>query len=428
MPQLNYTPVQLYRSGTAGNTPSAGLLQNGELAINYADGKLFYKDDAGVVQTIVTPDGSVTPAKLSTGGPSWDASGNLGIGTTSPSFRLDVAGGGARMLRQTSGGVSTTGASGNFFAVGRWTIAQGAQGQRLQLRVIGGVGYGQNQTGETIINCVIDNTNTISGYFYGTTYGSGTATDVVFKYNSDGYDFWIKSEQFASVAVIPDATDGHWVPAYGDTGSASQPSGSTALGTLFAVTTGGNERARIDSNGNFIIGKTSYAFTGVSGVTIGPNTSGFEGGSGSPVIQINRTGSFSDIAIEFYRNYPTDGSVKGAITVTTSGTAYNTSSDYRLKHDIAPMQGALERVKKLKPVTYKWNADGSDGEGFIAHELAEVCPHAVTGEKDAVDADGKPVYQGIDTSFLVATLTAAIQEQQVMIAELRGRVEALEAK
>jgi hypothetical protein len=79
------------------------------------------------------------------------------------------------------------------------------------------------------------------------------------------------------------------------------------------------------------------------------------------------------------------------------------------------MTGALAKVQQLKPVTYKWNADGSDGEGFIAHELAEVCPQAVTGEKDAVDAEGKPVYQGVDTSFLVATLTAAIQEQQAMV-------------
>jgi hypothetical protein len=74
------------------------------------------------------------------------------------------------------------------------------------------------------------------------------------------------------------------------------------------------------------------------------------------------------------------------------------------------MTGALAKVAALKPVTYKWNSNGSDGEGFIAHELAEVCPQAVTGEKDAVDADGKPVYQGIDVSFLVGTLTAAIQE------------------
>jgi hypothetical protein len=74
------------------------------------------------------------------------------------------------------------------------------------------------------------------------------------------------------------------------------------------------------------------------------------------------------------------------------------------------MTGALAKVALLKPCTYKWNADGSDGEGFIAHELQEVCPDAVTGEKDAVNEDGSIKAQGIDTSFLVATLTAAIQE------------------
>ena len=65
------------------------------------------------------------------------------------------------------------------------------------------------------------------------------------------------------------------------------------------------------------------------------------------------------------------------------------------------MTGALAKVAALKPVTYKWNADNSDGEGFIAHELQAVVPQCVTGEKDAVDADGNPVYQGIDVSFLV---------------------------
>ena len=88
------------------------------------------------------------------------------------------------------------------------------------------------------------------------------------------------------------------------------------------------------------------------------------------------------------------------------------------------MAGALAKVAALKPVTYQWKLDGSAGEGFIAHELAEVCPDAVTGEKDAVDADGTPQYQGIDTSFLVATLTAAIQEQQALIASLTARLDA----
>jgi len=122
------------------------------------------------------------------------------------------------------------------------------------------------------------------------------------------------------------------------------------------------------------------------------------------------------------------GTAVGSITVSSSATAYVTSSDYRLKNAVVPMTGALAKVAALKPCTYKWNADGSDGEGFIAHELAEVCPHAVTGEKDAINKDGSIKSQGIDTSFLVATLTAAIQEQQALIQSLTDRVAQLEAK
>jgi hypothetical protein len=115
----------------------------------------------------------------------------------------------------------------------------------------------------------------------------------------------------------------------------------------------------------------------------------------------------------------------GTISTAGSNTAYNTSSDYRLKNTIAPMTGALAKVALLKPCTYKWNSDGSDGQGFIAHELQEVVEGCVTGEKDAVDAEGKPQYQGIDTSFLVATLTAAIQEQQALITQLQADVATL---
>jgi hypothetical protein len=91
------------------------------------------------------------------------------------------------------------------------------------------------------------------------------------------------------------------------------------------------------------------------------------------------------------------------------------------------MQNALDTVAQLNPVTYTWKADGSAGQGFIAHELQAVVPDCVTGEKDAVDADGKPKYQGVDTSFLVGILTKAIQEQQTTIAALEARITALEA-
>jgi hypothetical protein len=103
-----------------------------------------------------------------------------------------------------------------------------------------------------------------------------------------------------------------------------------------------------------------------------------------------------------------------------------------MKTDVQPMTNALSKIMQLNPVTYKWvNGLGGtkeNGEGFIAHELQEVVPDCVSGEKDALDEEGNIKPQGIDTSFLVATLTAAIQEQQAIITSLKSRIEALEAK
>jgi hypothetical protein len=163
----------------------------------------------------------------------------------------------------------------------------------------------------------------------------------------------------------------------------------------------GNPRGVFDGSGNFGVGLVNPAFFS------GKLVSNADGASIAPfALNNSNTGSSSQIVFDIYRN----GTRTGSITNTNNATAYVTSSDYRLKNSATPMTGALAKVAQLKPVTYKWNVDGSDGEGFIAHELAEVCPQAVHGAKDAVDAKGNPQYQGIDTSFLVATLTSAIQE------------------
>jgi len=167
------------------------------------------------------------------------------------------------------------------------------------------------------------------------------------------------------------------------------------------------ERAQIDSSGNLLVGTTdSIPATNndSDGIALRADGGAQFSRASAATARFNR-GSDGE-TVSFSRS----GTIVGTISVTTTATAYNTSSDYRLKEDWQPMTGALAKVAALKPCTYKWKADGSDGQGFIAHELAEVVPDAVTGEKDAVDADGNPVYQGIDTSFLVATLVAAIQE------------------
>jgi hypothetical protein len=186
--------------------------------------------------------------------------------------------------------------------------------------------------------------------------------------------------------------------------------------------TNGSERMRIDSsgscfwNGTSIIENTKYNFYFTSST--------------------NGIGSKTDTASTSYhvRWHNTNGVVGGVYT-NGSNTTYTTSSDYRLKENIAPMTGALEKVLLLKPVTYTWKSDGSNGQGFIAHELQAIVPECVGGEKDAVNEDGSINPQGVDTSFLAATLTAAIQElakasseQQTIINDLKARVTALEAK
>ena len=197
-----------------------------------------------------------------------------------------------------------------------------------------------------------------------------------------------------------------------------------------AFSTNNTERARITSAGIAIFGNTdAYNYSGSYSATsiIGNSASSATYYYPSVFVVHNSTNNHGVIIKELGTGGPQMGflnssnAVVGSITTTSSATAYNTSSDYRLKNTIAPITGALAKVALLKPVTYKWNIDGSDGQGFIAHELAEVVPDCVTGEKDAVDAEGNPRYQGVDTSFLVATLTAAIQELTARVAQLETK-------
>ena len=119
--------------------------------------------------------------------------------------------------------------------------------------------------------------------------------------------------------------------------------------------------------------------------------------------------------------------IVGSISTSGSATAYNTSSDYRLKENIVPLTGATDRLQQIPVHRFNFIADPDTVvDGFIAHETASVVPECVTGEKDQVDENGKPIYQGIDQSKIVPLLTAALQEALQKIEDLESRIAALE--
>jgi len=232
---------------------------------------------------------------------------------------------------------------------------------------------------------------------------------------------------------------------------------------------GGNtERMRIQSNGRVLIGTTTEIGTVDEKLQVKNNNGGARG-----IAVGNSEGDSNTGAITFYNS----NGIVGTILTNGSATSYSTSSDYRLKENVVPMEGALDRVDALKPSRFNFIADTNRTvDGLLAHEVAEVVPEAISGEKDAMetqeyevspavyedvvhpavkevlDDDGNvvtpaqeeytekvlvseavmgtrevPVYQGIDQSKLVPLLTAALQEAHTLIKELTARVEALES-
>jgi hypothetical protein len=194
---------------------------------------------------------------------------------------------------------------------------------------------------------------------------------------------------------------------------------------VFSTTADGasspTERMRITNGGSVIVGDTQLRdLTGqqfqVSGWSMFYQTS-----SGTTCSIFTHTGSGTQTAATFRQGSP--AATVGSITISGgTATAYNTSSDYRLKENIVPLVNASNRLKQLKPSQFNFiSAPDRTVDGFLAHEAQAVVPECVTGSKDEVDADGNPVYQGIDQSKLVPLLTAALQEAI-------GRIETLEAE
>jgi hypothetical protein len=167
----------------------------------------------------------------------------------------------------------------------------------------------------------------------------------------------------------------------------------------------GNPRQVIDSSGNAIVGGTSTS----------SNESTYQGGG----VFVSRRASSAGTT---HANFLNGGSVVGSITSNTVATFYNTTSDYRLKENATPITNGLQTISALNPVNFDWISKNVSDTGFLAHEFQSVIPNSVMGTKDAIDANGNPVYQQMDRSGAIPFLVAAIKELKAEVDSLKQQL------
>ena len=406
--------LQLLGGNALAGGSGAAIVVRGALAVTNAGGMEFYTGN-----TVTTTERMII-----------NPSGNVGIGTSSPDNALTIQDSGAGVNKRFSirNGDSTNshkltmgynaGALSGFIPSGSVFITGETNGgfgilSALSVGTISAtpIIFGTNNTEKMRIessgNVGIGGTpsNALDVFAATGTITASSTTGTNFskvQVNNTGGSFQL---------AIDNSTGSN----YGSTAAYARCiwNDSTTAPTLFY--TNFAERMRIDASGNVSLNVTSA----IGKFNVQSNN------SDTAIAAGNASGTAAYNGALFYNNGFT--SLVGQISISGSTASYLSVSDYRLKESVAPMTGALATVAQLKPVTYKWKSDGSDGQGFIAHELQAVVPDCVTGDKDAVDDEGKPKYQGVDTSFLVATLTAALQESHQLIKDLQIRVAALEA-
>jgi len=347
--------------------------------------------------TIAFAEGGVESMRI-------DSSGRLGIGTSSPSSILTVNGrltlsgvGTSELYTSDSSGMYLTAATsgGLYIASDNYTIFRKATTpftEYMRIDSSGNVGIGTTAPA----NILELKAATPIQIFNQTTGNSNQG--IQFQVNGSTYGRMF----FNSVTGQCDTRAGL----------------NNGDGYYLTYSTDGSERMRITSGGFLFVGTTalvgdghvSVSFNGSSNVGMG--------------LKSTHNGSFDVMRFINYNNVQ-----QGYINCNNSGsTTYNSGSDYRLKDNVQLMVDGLSKVMQLKPVTFNWKGDNSAGQGFIAHELAEIVPDVVSGEKDAVTEDGTIKPQGVDYGKLTAVLASAIQELNAKVEAQAAEIALLKSK
>ena len=362
----NYRTLQIGSSGAKYSIFGQRVAGNAETFVGWnayggnnttTVGTGYYYTNTGDAATLYTqtdnhrwwtaPSGTAGNAITFTQSMTLDASGNLGIGITSPTYRLQVNG---------------------------------------------------------TINTAYSTTNTLGGgtFAYVSNASTTNGTDATIRFDALGS----ASPAAASISGVHTG-DGQSALTFG-----TRPNGSSSV----------LERARIDSSGNLLVGMTSTTPSNALGFVVNNSNAGI---SYTQIQHASGTSSGASYEVFYYNASPI-----GSITQNgTTGVLYNLTSDYRLKNHQQALTGAKDFIMALKPKKWQWWDGSGEGIGFIAHEFMEVAKYSGNGEKDAVDADGKPVYQSIQpsSSEVMANLVAFIQEQNQLITQLTARITALES-
>ena len=378
-----------------------------------------------------------------------DSSGNVGIGTTSPSLGLlevSSTNGVTLAIKNTSATVvgnefcqltfnNTSNSNANFESVKIKAISTNGGGnlahltfensgtERARIDSSGRLLVGTSsstQTDATVTGLLqIQSAATERGISQLHTSNDASATflqfskirstsivqsgDFLGRIQFNGYD----GSAYKPAATIDAQVDG--------TPGANDMPGRLVFSTTADGAASPTERMRIDSTGVFFVGTTASQPN--PGFVVNP--AGF-----------NKIGNNAGANGWGFYDFVRSGVSIGSITQTgTTGVAYNTSSDYRLKENVTPVTDGITRLQQLNPSRFNFIADPNRTvDGFIAHEAQAVVPECVTGEKDAVDDDGNPKYQGIDQSKMVPLVVAALQECIKKVEALESELALLKSK